>query len=401
MEPPAAVARVAAGRCEVWAATQDPQGAQEEVATALGLEKPQVTIHVTFLGGGFGRKSKPDFVVEAALLAREMAAPVRVQWTRDDDTRHGYYHACSTQRLEAGLDAAGKVVAWRHRIASPDIGWTFDGKSDRMSEGSLAQGIFDLPLAVPNVRVERCAAEAHVRIGWLRSVANIHHAFAVSSFADELARLAKRDPLDYLKELLGADRTIDPRKEGAKYENMGAPLEKFPIDTARLRRVAERAAGMAGWGKPRPKGRGVGIACHRSFNAYCATVVEVDVTKQGVLTIPRAVVVIDCGQVIHPDRVRAQLEGAAVFGTSLAVHGEITAKAGAVTQSNFNDYKIARISDAPRVIDVDIIASDAPPGGVGETAVPPFAPALANAIHAATGKRVRSLPIAKHDLSWS
>ena len=395
MEPPAAVARLAGKRCEVWAPTQDPQGAQEEVAKTLGLEKDDVTVHVTFLGGGFGRKSKPDFVVEAALLAREMAAPVRVQWTRDDDTRHGYYHACSTQRLEAGLDAAGKVVAWRHRIASPNIGWTFDGTSDRMSEGSLAQGVFDLPLAVPNVRVERCPAEAHVRIGWLRSVYNINHAFAVQSFIAELAAATGRDPRDMLLEVLGPPRILTLAEAGiAKNGNYGATLDEHPVDVGRLRRVIEDVTARAGWDAARKGGRALGLAAHRSFLTYVAVVAAASHDeREGHPRVDEVWITADPGPVVNLDRVRSQLEGAVIFGLSAALHGAITAKDGAIEQANFRDYPIARIGEAPRRIHVEILNGHKVPGGVGEPGVPPVAPAIANAFFALTGERSRALPL--------
>ena len=394
MEPPAAVARIEGKRCEIWAPTQDPLGAQEEVANTLGLEKSQVTIHVTFLGGGFGRKSKPDFVVEAALLAREMGVPVRVQWTRDDDTRHGYYHACSTQRLEAGLDAAGKVVAWRHRIASPDIGWTFDGKSDRMSEGSLAQGVFDLPLAIPNVRVERCPAEAHVRIGWLRSVYNVNHAFAVQSFIAELAAATGRDPKDMLLEILGPARILSLAEAGiAKNSNYGATLDEHPVDVGRLRRVIEDVTTRAGWDAARKAGRAVGLAAHRSFLTYVAVVAAVSHRDGEDPRVDEVWLTADPGPIVNLDRVRSQFEGAVIFGLSAALHGSITAKGGAIEQTNFRDYPIARIAEAPRKIHVEILNGHTRPGGVGEPGVPPVAPAIANAFFALTGRRIRALPL--------
>jgi isoquinoline 1-oxidoreductase beta subunit len=394
MEPPAAVARVDGQRCEIWAPTQDPQGAQEEVAKALGLDKAQVTIHVTFLGGGFGRKSKPDFVVEAAVLAKEMGAPVRVQWTRDDDTRHGYYHACSTQRLEAGLDAAGKVVAWRHRIASPNIGWTFDGTSDRISEGSLAQGVFDLPLAIPNVRVERCPAEAHVRIGWLRSVYNINHAFAVQSFIAEIAAETGRDPKEVLLEVLGPSRILSLAEAGiAKNGNYGATLEEHPVDVGRLRRVIEDVTARAGWVAARKGGRALGLAAHRSFLTYVAVVAAASRAEDGGPRIDEVWITADPGPVVNLDRVRSQFEGAVIFGLSAALHGSITAKGGAIEQTNYRDYPIARIGDAPRNIHVEILNGHARPGGVGEPGVPPVAPAIANALFALTGRRTREVPL--------
>ena len=394
MEPPAAVARVDGKRCEVWAPTQNPQGAQEEVAKALGLDPSQVTVHVTFLGGGFGRKSKPDFVVEAALLAREMGVPVRVQWTRDDDTRHGYYHAVSTQRLDAGLDAAGKVVAWRHRIASPSIGWTFDGKTDRIDEGTLEQGVFDLPLAVPNVRVERCLAAAHVRIGWLRSVYNINHAFAVQSFIAEIAAATGRDPRDMLLEVVGPARILSLAEAGIeKNANYGATLDEHPVDVGRLRRVIEDVTSRAGWDAARKAGRAVGLAAHRSFLTYVAVVAAVSRHDGEHPRVDEVWITADPGPVVNLDRVRSQFEGAVIFGMSAALHGSITAKGGAIEQTNFRDYPIVRMGEEPRKIHVEILNGHRVPGGVGEPGVPPVAPAIANALFALTGTRTRDLPL--------
>jgi isoquinoline 1-oxidoreductase beta subunit len=397
MEPPAAVARVDANGCEIWASTQNPQGAQEEAAKALGLDPSKVTVHVTFLGGGFGRKSKPDYVTEAALLAREAGAPVRVQWTRDDEIRHGYYHAVSTQRLEAGLDSQGKITAWRHRIASPSIGSTFNAKAQRISLGELNQGILDLPLAIPAVRVETCEAKAHVRIGWLRSVYNINHAFAVQSFIAELAAATDRDPREMLLEVIGPARHLTAAENGVdKLSNYGAPIDQQPIDTGRLRHVIEKVTENAGWDaarKPGRDGRGFGVAAHRSFLTYVAVVAAVSLDAQGLPRVDEAWVAADAGTVINPDRVRAQLEGAVIFGISAALHGAITMRRGAVEQTNFRDYPLARIGEAPRAIHVELIESTAPPGGVGEPGVPPVAPAIANAVFALTGKRVRELPL--------
>ena len=401
MEPPAATARVAGDRCEAWAATQNPQAAQGELAQVLGLQKKNVIVHVTLLGGGFGRKSKPDFVAEAALLSREINLPVKVVWSREDDIQFDYYHAVAACRIEAGLDEAGKPLAMLMRSAFTPIGSTFETGAETPADWEMGFGFSDVPFDVPNIRCEKGKAKAHVRIGWLRSVCNIYHAFAVSSFADELAARAGADPLEYLLELIGSPRKIDLAAEGAKYSNYGASIEKFPIDTGRLRHVTEQAAKNSGWGRQLPRGRSLGIASHRSFLTYVANVVEVEVTKDGQVNIPRVDVVADLGLVINPDRVKAQFEGSAVFGASLALNGEITAKRGRVVQSNFHDYKVCRMNEAPRQVHVHLVDSVEPPAGAGEPGVPPFAPALANAIFAATGKRVRSLPLSAHDLSWS
>ena len=391
MEPPAAVARFDGKRCEVWACTQSPQTAQKQLAKSLGLEVKDVTVHVTLLGGGFGRKSFPDFAVEAALLAREAGAPVRVQWTRDDDLRHSTYHAISAQSLAAGLDANGKVVAWRQRVAFPSISSTFDVAAIRPSAADeISMGLSDLPLAAPNVSVQTGVAPAHLRIGWLRSVCNIQHAFAVDSFIDELAHAAKRDPRDMLVETLGPARALTAAGQGVtKLDNYGETIEHNPIEVGRLHRVIEKVTQMAGWGK---SSRPLGLAAHASFASYVAIVAQVSKGPRGDVRVDEAWIAADAGTLINPDRVRYQMEGAFVFAMSNALHGAITVEKGAVVQRNYRDYKVLRMPDAPRAIHVELIPSDATPGGAGEPGVPPTAPAIANAWFALTGKRVRTLP---------
>jgi isoquinoline 1-oxidoreductase beta subunit len=397
MEPPAAVARVDAGACEAWGPTQDPQAAQAEIAKALGIGKDKVTVHVTFLGGGFGRKSKPDFFVEAALLAKQVGAPVRVQWTREDEIRHGYYHTVSAQALAAGLDARGDVVAWRHRLAYPSISATFQTGVTRPSAGELAQGIADLPLAAPNVRVETGEAPAHVRIGWMRSVCNVQQAFAVQSFVGELAAATGRDPRDMLLAVLGRDRVLTAAGQGVeRLNNYGGDLGAHPIDVARLRGVIERATDAAGWERRgRGDGTALGLAAHRSFLTYVAVVAKVSRGAAGGVRVDEVWVAVDAGIVVNADRVRSQMEGAVVFGMSSAMHGAITMVHGATEQTNFRDYPIVRMGEAPRAIHVEVVASRKPPGGVGEPGVPPVAPAVANAAFALTGVRCRELPMAR------
>ena len=396
MEPPAAVAQVDGGRCEIWACTQDPGTARSEVATALGLAEKDVTVHVTFLGGGFGRKSKPDFIVEAALLAREAGAPVRVQWTREDEVRHAYYHATCSQALAAGLDADGKVVAWRHRVAFPSIGATFTSGTTRPGGGELQQGLLDLPLGVPNLTIETGEAAAHLRIGWFRSVCNVNHAFGVQSFIAELAAATARDPREVLLEVIGPARTVSAADAGvASIPNYGRSLTDHPIDVGRLRAVIERVTEAADWDAARKAGRAVGLAAHRSFLTYVAVVAEVSRDARGKVRVDQVWIAADAGTIVNADRVRAQLEGAVIFGMTIALHGEITVKDGAVEQTNFRDHKIVRIGEAPRAIHVELIDSDGLPGGVGEPGVPPVAPAIANAVFALTGTRVRTLPISK------
>jgi len=398
MEPEVAVADFQNGKCTLWAPVQNPQAVQDTVAAAVGIDKKNVICNVTLLGGGFGRKSKPDFCAEAAILSKQIARPVKVVWTREDDIRFDYYHTVAAMYLKAGLDQSGKPVAWLQRSVFPSINSTFAPDVRFGSAGELGMGFTDTPYALPNHRVENGEAVNHVRIGWLRSVANIYHAFAVCSFADEVAHAADRDPKDYLIELIGPPRLVDLKAQGVDYPNMG-PIEQYPVDTARFRKVVELVAEKSGWGKRRlPKGRALGIAAHRSFLSYIATVVEVAVSPSGKISIPRVDMAVDAGMIVSPDRVRSQFEGAAVFGSSIALMGEITATGGKINQSNFHNYPVARINEAPMETRVYIVESDAPPAGVGEPGVPPLAPALCNAIFAATGKRIRELPLSRHKL---
>ncbi len=395
MEPPAATARVVDGKCEVWACVQSPQATRDLVAKRLGVSADDVTVHVTLLGGGFGRKSKPDYAIEAAVLSKAAdGKPVKVTWTRDDDLHHAYYHTVSVERLEAGVDAQGKPVAWLHRSVAPTIISTFNPAAKNEAPFELGMGVINVPFAIPNVRIENPEAAAHTRIGWFRSVSNIPHAFAVQSFVAELAAAAGRDPKDFLLEVIGPARQVSPEMLSDSW-NHGESPERYPVDTGRLRRVVETVAGEAGWGKRLPKGQGLGIAAHYSFVSYIASVVHVAVDDKGAITIPRVDMAVDCGATVNPDRVRAQMEGACVMGVGLATLGEITFKNGRVEQDNFNAYEVTRMSGAPREIRVHIIPGDygRPMGGVGEPGVPPIPPALCNAIFAATGKRIRSLPI--------
>jgi len=394
MEPPAATARFNEdGSCEVWACTQNPQAARDTVAGTLGLEKEQVTVNVTLLGGGFGRKSKPDFIAEAAWLAREAGRPVKVQWTREDDIRQGYFHAVSAQYFRAGMDEEGATKTWLHRTSFPSIMTTFAPGVPGPQAMELGLGALDCPWDIPNLRLEACDAPAHVRIGWLRSVCNIFHAFGACGFVDELAHLKGRDPKEHLIELIGPARQIDPAEDGAEFNNYDQDLAQHPIDTRRLAAVAEQVAKMAGWGRELPDGHGLGIAVHRSFLSYVGAVAEVSVDADGKIRVEDMWVCIDAGLVVNPDRVHSQMEGAAIFGMSLALHGEITAQNGAVVEGNFDTYPVVRIGEVPRKIHTHIMPSDELPGGVGEPGVPPIAPAIVNAYFAASGNRIRELPL--------
>lgn len=395
MEPPVATARVADGKAEVWAPLQSPGGTREDLAKTLNIPIEDVTVHVTLLGGAFGRKSKCDYALEAALLSQKLGAPVRVQWTREDDVRHDFYGTVSAERIEAGLDKSGKVIAWRHRSAAPSMFSTFKADAVHESPIELGMGFVDVPFDIPNVRCENPEAAAHTRIGWFRSVSNIPHAFAIQSMVGEIAHATGRDPKDMLLELIGPARIVDLSQSVENFWNYGEPLSSYPIDTGRLRRVVELVAEKAGWGRQMPAGHGLGIAAHRSFVSYIATIVEVAVDDQGKITVPRVDTAIDCGTYVNPERIRSQIEGAAIMGLSLAKSGEITFKNGRVQQGNFDDYPVARIDESPLVTNVHIVppGAETPPSGVGEPGVPTFAPALANAIFAATGKRLRRMPI--------
>ncbi|MBU3023206.1 xanthine dehydrogenase family protein molybdopterin-binding subunit [Aestuariibacter sp. A3R04] len=392
MEPPAATAWVDSDTVQIWACTQTPQSTRSNVAAALGVEEDKVTVNVTLLGGGFGRKSKPDFSVEAALLSQQAGQPVKVIWRREDDIQHGYYHSVNAQHIRAVQDTAGKTIAWHHGTAFPSISTTFAKDITAPSAGELDLGFTDNPYSIPNMLLEKGRAVNHVRIGWLRSVCNIFHAFAIHSFADELAYYAKTDSKDYLLSLIGPARVIDLTAEDAKYGNYGDPIDKYPIDTGRLINVIEKVCDIAGWESRKREKRFLGLAAHRSFLTYVATVVEVEVKEDGSWSIPNVFTAIDAGTIVNPEHVKAQCEGGAIYGLSCAL-GKISAKDGAIEQSNFHNYQVARMMHAPKKMTVEIIDSSAPAAGVGEPSTPPFAPALTNALFAATGVRIRELPV--------
>jgi isoquinoline 1-oxidoreductase beta subunit len=386
MEPLVAVAAVTADRCEIWAPTQDPQSLIPMAEAVTGFKPEQIRVNVTLLGGAFGRKSKCDFAEEAVYLSKQVGAPVLVQWSREDDMRHDYYHAVSAQRLDAGLDNEGAVVAWRHRLAYPTIMSTFDAAAREPAAMETGMGALNLPYVIPNLRVEVGAADARVRIGWLRSVCNIFQSFAVNSFTDEIAHARGLDPVQNLLDLLGPDREIDVAALGLE------ATEGYPFQTGRLAHVVRLVAERAGWGRELPAGHGLGIAAQYSFLSYIAAVAEVAVQPDGSWSVPRMDLAIDCGTYVNADRVRAQQEGAVIFGLSLARDGAITTAAGRVQQGNFNDYRVLRIGGTPDTR-IHLVPSEAPPSGVGEPGVPPIAPAVANALFAATGSRFRTLPL--------
>lgn len=383
MEVPNALAWVHDGKCEIWAPLQAPQGARAEIAQFFGFAVEDITINVTLLGGGFGRKSKCDFVIEAVALSKELNAPVQVVWSREDDIQNGYYHAQSAQYFKGSLDNFGRVTGWLHRGAFPSITSMFKPMSDYAAGFELGQGFTNNPYDIPNIQIENAKAEAHMRIGWMRSVYNIISGFGVNSFVDELAVSAGKDGIDFRMELLGRDREIS---EGRQHT----------FSSKRLKNVLQKAKEISGWGKQLPDGHGMGVAIHDSFYSYVACVVEVSV-KNNKLKVENIYQVLDCGMYVNKDNVINQMEGAAIFGMSIALFNKITTKSGAVEQSNFHDYQMTRMNHAPNIV-VEILDNDHEPTGVGEPGVPPVAAAITNAIFNATGKRIRKLPLSEHGM---
>ena len=386
MEPMNCTAHVHNGKCEIWAPTQVPGAAADSIAKALGIPRENIRFHVTFLGGGFGRRLIQDYAVEAALISREAGAPVQVVWSREDDVRHDFYRPASYHVLRAGVDARGQITAWFHRAASPSIGVFYSG-TGISPQGAAEMNGPDFPaFGIPHLRTEFALVQSGMPLGYWRSVENSGNQFVISGFFDEAAAAAGRDPVEMLLAVLGPPRTISLGRDGA-------------IDVGRRRRVIEVAAQKAGWGTPLPKGTGRGIAAHFGYGSCVAQVAEVscDVSR-GSLRVQRVVCAVDCGLAINPSGVQAQMEGAINFGLAAALKSAITVEHGRVQQSNFHDYEVLRMSNAPPVIDVHVISSSEAPGGCGEPGVPPIAPAVANAIFAATGKRIRRLPIRAVDL---
>ena len=401
MEPPAVLAYFDdAGKCQILAPTQNPQWVKSTIAQELGVEEDQVIVNVTLLGGGFGRKSKPDFCVEAMRIAKQTGEKIKLIWTREDDIQHDFLNSCGVHRIKVGIDRNNNVSAWNHHALFPSIGGTANPQAKGASTGELCQGAVDMPFQIDNICLETHEALTQTRIGWLRSVHNIHIGFAIGTMVDEIAEARGVDRVDNIIDLLGEDRSIPFDKLVNGFRNYNESLEDYPWETARLKKVVQEVAKKSNFGKDLPEGRGQGICVHRSFLTYVACVVEVDLTEKGKIKIPQVHYAVDCGKVVNPDRVKSQFEGGAVFASSGALKSAITFKEGAIEQSNYHDYEVARMSDAPGRIFVHLMESNEKPTGVGEPPVPPFAPALGNAIYAASGKRVRDLPIDTESL-WS
>lgn len=383
MEVPNALAWVRNGKCDVWAPVQDPQTVRAEIAYFFGFEIEDITINVMMLGGAFGRKSKSDFVVEAVALSQKIKAPVQVVWTREDDIQHSFYHAQNAQYLKGSLDKKGKVTGWLHRVAFPSITSSFKPMSNYIAGFELGMGFTNNPYDIENIQIENAKAESHLRIGWLRSVSNIISGFGINSFVDELAILSGKDAIDFRLDLLGKDKVSTDKSP-------------HPFNTARLKNVLLEAKKLSKWGRELPEGHGLGVAIHYSFYSYVATVVEVSVKSEKV-KVENIYSVLDCGMYVNRDAVINQMEGAAIFGMSLTMFGKISTKKGVVEQSNFHDYQMTRMIDAPN-IHVHLVDNEEDPTGVGEPGVPPISAAITNAIFNASGKRVRSLPLSDHGM---
>jgi isoquinoline 1-oxidoreductase beta subunit len=373
MEPLDCVVRLATDACEIWNGEQLQTPDQYAVARMTGLKPEQVKLNMLYAGGSFGRRANPqsDYILEAVSIAKAIngRAPVKMVWTREDDMRAGYYRPLYLHTLRAGLDGGGKIVAWQHRIVGQSIlaGTPFESMMVKDGvDATSVEGAGTLPYAIPNLLVDLHSPKVGVPVLWWRSVGSTHTAFSTETFIDELAAAAGKDPLEFRRALLAQH----PRHLG----------------------VLNLAAQKAGWGKPMAKGRGRGIAVHESFSSYAAHVVEVTVKADGALKVDRVVCAVDCGVAVNPDVIKAQMEGGAGFALSAALHGAITLKDGRVEQSNFHDYPPLRINEMP-LVEVHIVPSTEKPTGVGEPGVPPVAPAVANAIYAATGKRLRDLPL--------
>jgi len=374
MEPQNCTADVRADRCDVWAPTQFQTMSQGVAAKICGLKPEAVFIHTTFLGGGFGRKAGTDFVIEAVETSKAIGAPVKVTWSREDDTQHDFYRPASYARMSAALDAQGWPVAWTTTVASPSImnAW-FPGSIKNNLDPSSVEGVNNLPYSIPNILVDYQLTDTGIPVGFWRSVGNSQNGFFSESFMDELAAAGKKDPYEFRRRFL--DKS--PRHLG----------------------VLELAAKKAGWDRPVPAGRFRGIAVLFAFESYCAQVVEISVDRSArTLRVHRVVCAVDVGRVVNPTNIAAQSESAIVYGLTSALYGEITIAQGRVKQSNFNNYPMMRIDEMP-VVEVHIVPSEEKPTGAGELAVPPAVPALCNAIFAATGKRIRRLPIRPEDLA--
>jgi isoquinoline 1-oxidoreductase beta subunit len=403
METPGATAVVENGRCRVWSGTQAPQWGKSLVIEELGWDAKadydKVEFNTTFMGGAFGRKSKNDFTVEAVELAKASGKPVKVIWSREDDVKHGFYHSIAANYIKAELTDDNRSDHWIQRVVAPPIAWIFNDKTTHLQDGDLSLGFADIPFDIENLSCETPEVTTHVRTGWLRSVGNINNAFALGSFVDELAHKAGVSTQQMWLNLLGKDRSFNPRKEGFEgYTHYGQlqddkARDEYLLQISRFKGVLNEVVTKSGADEKLPKGHGWGISIAASFNSYAAAATKVSVVGDKV-TVLEMHTAIDCGLIITPDRVRSQMEGAMIMGLSMALESEITLKDGAIVQSNFHDYPVSRMSQVPDLY-VHLVKSDDAPGGVGEPGLPPILPSITNAIFHASGTRIRDLPIKK------
>jgi isoquinoline 1-oxidoreductase beta subunit len=392
IEPQNCTAWWQAGKLELWAPTQNPASGQNLVATTLGIPKEAITLHITRSGGGFGRRLSSDFIVEAAAIAQRVAAPVKLTWSREDDLRHDHYRAGGFHFLRGGVDAQGRISAWHNHFVTFANRVMRDGQSVlQPGSGANLSGDEFPGRWVANCLLEQTPLECGIPMGPWRAPGSNVFAWVFQSFIDELAHAAGRDPLDVRLELLGERELMPPTNERGT-----------PYNVARMRAVLKEVAAKAGWGRKRlPKGQGQGIAFHFSHRGYIAEVAEVTVSKVGELRVDRVVVVSDIGsQIVNLSGAENQVEGSVIDGLGTLMHAELDIQRGRIVQSNFGDYPLIRIADAPPKIEVHFLRSDQPVTGLGEPALPPLAPAVCNAIFAATGKRVRQWPLSRNDLSW-
>ena len=373
MEPMNCVAHVNKKSAELWVPTQSPQRIQSSTAEQLNIDIEKVRVHVTLMGGGFGRRLFSDFIPDAVEISKKIRKPVKLLWTREVDMKHDYYRPASIHKLKGTLSKNNELISWQHRITSPSISGQRsperfkDGRLDR----SAVNGANNLPYKIPNILVDYVMSNTNVPVGWWRSVYNSQNAFANEVFIDELAHRAGTDALEFRMNMLD--------------------------NSLRHKEALRLAAEKAGWGKSLPKGQGMGLAVHESFGSWSAQVAQVTVSKNHEISIDKIVASVDCGTVINPDGVKAQMEGSIVYGLTSTLKGEITIEKGAVAQSNFHEFELLQMHEMPKV-EIYIVPSLEPPGGAGEPGLPPVAPAVANAIFNATGKRIRKLPIRSKDL---
>jgi len=388
MEPMNCTVHIRPDSAEAWVPTQAPQWAQAVIAKVSGLPPEKVNVHTTLMGGGFGRRYQADFVMEAAQVAKATGKPVQVLWTREDDMQHDFYRPASYHKMQGAVDAQGKLAAWKHFQSSTSIAAVWDKNGKEKPEASEFATAAFIPYETPNFRVEYALAHSGVPRAWWRSVEHSSSGFVVETFVDELAAAAGADPLKFRLQLIGDARKIP---------DFTNPKEGKPLDTARLKGVLQLAAEKAEWGKPLPKGIARGIAGYYSFESYTAAVAEVSVDK-GQVRVHRIVYAVDCGRPVNPSGVVAQVESAAVYALSAMMKDAITIERGRVQQANFNDYDMPRMNEMPKV-EVHLVMSKEDPTGIGEPGLPVVAPAVGNAVFAATGKRLRRLPIRAEDLA--